>query len=90
MTIKFKTQNLNYTEDIKDLLCQIDTWIAKQSKRKLDSGRFGTKICVSYDDYSLVNKYRGILIKKVGNHPCLNSFLIDDIITRIKQLLNRN
>lgn len=90
MFLSNKTQDLNFSQDINDLLCQIDTWIAAESKRKLDSERFGAKICINMDDYELLNKYRFILHNKGKNSCCLRGYLIDDIISRIKQLINRN
>ena len=90
MIISYKTQSLNYSQDINNLLCQIDVWLARKSKDKLDSNRFGARICINYQDYKLISKYRKILMDKAGEHCCLKGFLIDDIISRIKQLLNKN
>lgn len=90
MIISYKTQSLNYSQDINNLLCQIDVWLADKSEDKFNSNRFGARICINYQDYKLVSKYRKILLNKVGQHCCLKSFLIDDIISRIKQLLNKN
>lgn len=90
MLIKHKTQDLNYQQDILNLLCQMDTYLSSVSKKKLDSDRFGAKTCVDMDDCKLIVKYKQILIDKANNSKCLCEFLIDDIISRIKQLLNRN
>lgn len=85
-----KTQDLNYSEDINKLICQIDKWLSQKGKIKLDGDKYGQKVCVDVEDFKLVSKYRKILLDKALNHCCLKGILIDDIITRIKQLLNRN
>jgi len=90
MIISTKTQSVNFQQDINDLLCEIDTWLANQSKRRLDSDRFGAKIKINLEDYKLVSRYRDILLDSAQNDCCVNGYLIDDIISRIKQLLNRN
>lgn len=85
-----KTQDLNYTEDINKLLCEIDTWLSDKAHKKLDGDRYGQKVCINQDDFKIVSKYRKIFLDKAQNHCCLRDVLIDDIILRIKQLLNRN
>ena len=90
MLISHKTQDINYSQDINDLLCEIDTWLANKSKQKLDSERFGAKIHFNIQDSKLISKYRNILLNKGKNDCCLRNILVDDIISRIKQLLNRN
>lgn len=91
MTVNSKTQTLNFSEDVNEILCQIDVQLVKMAKDKLMADRFGAKICMNTEDFFLINKYREILLKKALNrNNCLKDFLIDDIISRIKQLLNRN
>lgn len=90
MIISYKLQTLNFSDDINSLLCKIDTKLASISEKKLIATRFGAKTCINYEDYKLLTRYRKILSDKANNHCCLRDFLIDDIISRIKQLLNRN
>lgn len=85
-----KTQDLNYSEDINNLICQIDKWLSQKGKIKLDGDKYGQKVCVDIEDFKLVSKYRKILLDKAQDDCCLKGILIDDIIMRIKQLLNRN
>lgn len=83
-----KTQPLCFSEDINDLLCQIDVKIAEMSKQKLDSKRFG--FCYDLDEnrfFILVN-YRKLLKDKADNKCCLKNYLIDDIINIVKQYLS--
>jgi hypothetical protein len=88
--ISFKTQKISFSDDINELLCQIDVKLAKISENKLKAERYGAKLCVNMEDYKSLSKYRSILVFKANNHRCLSEFLVDDIIVRIKQLLNRN
>lgn len=90
MQVSFKTQDLNYSQDISDLLCQIDVWLSKQAKAKLIGDRFGADVCVDMDAFDVLSTYREILYSKAKGYPCYKHFLIDDIISRIKQLLNKN
>jgi hypothetical protein len=73
-----------------ELLCEIDTKLAKLARKKLDSLRFGAKVHVSMEDHKLLARYRDIVYDKANNDCCLKDFLVDDIISRVKQLLNRN
>lgn len=88
--ISFKTQTLSFSDDINELLCNIDTKLAKLSETKLNSERYAARVCINTEDFKTLTKYRSILVFKANNHRCLQDFLIDDIIARIKQLLNRN
>lgn len=88
--ISFKTQSLDFSEDINNLICQIDVKLASVSKGKLDGDRFGAKVCINHEDFEILAMYRKILLNKAQNDCCLKGYLIDDIISRIKQLLNRN
>jgi len=91
LLISNKTQDLALIPDTYDLICQIDTFLSQEAKLKLDSDRFGTRGCkVNMKDSQLLVKYKQILLDKVQNSYCLRDFQLDDIIHRIKQLLNRN
>jgi hypothetical protein len=91
LLISHKTQNLDLIPDTYDLLCEIDTFISNEAKTKLDSDRFGTRKCkVNMEDVQLLVKYQQILLDKIQNSCCLGDYSLDDIIHRIKQLLNRN
>ena len=91
LLISHKTQDIDLISDTLDLLCQIDTFLSEETKTKLDSDRFGTRKCkVNMEDSQLLVKYKKILLDKVNNSYCLRDFQLDDIIHRIKQLLNRN
>lgn len=90
MITAYKTQVLNYSNDIDDLLCQIDVKLVKMARNKFDSERFGAKTKISVEDYDLLYKYREYLYRKAKGSCCLRNILVDDLISRIKQLLNRN
>jgi hypothetical protein len=91
MIITSKTQTISFSDDVNELLCQIDVKMVKMARTKLNADRFGAKVCINGEDYNLLYKYREILYEKAMNKTnCLKDFLIDDIISRIKQLLNRN
>lgn len=90
MITLYKTQDLDYSKDINNLICQIDKWLAQKAKIKLDGDKYGQKVCIDSEDFKIVSKYRKILLDKAQNDCCLKDILIDDIIMRIKQLLNRN
>jgi hypothetical protein len=87
MIISYKTQTLSFAEDVKELLCKIDTKLAKISENKLNASRYGAKIIVDLDVFYILNKYRKILYDKVNNSQCLKEYLVDDIISNIKQYL---
>jgi hypothetical protein len=90
MIISHKTQSLDFSEDINKLICQIDVKLANEGQGKFIGERFGAKICINYEDFHLLSHYRKILLDKAQNDCCLSNILIDDIISRIKTLLNRN
>jgi hypothetical protein len=90
MITTYKTQALNFSEDVNELLCKIDVKLTALARKKLDSDRFGAKVHVNIEDHELLYKYREILYSKAKGNACFRNFLIDDIISRIKQLLNRN
>ena len=90
MIIDFKVQTLNFSDDINELLCRVDSKISGIAKERLDASRYGATICVNWEDFSKLTKYRKILSDKANNSQCLSGYLVDDIISRIKQLLNRN
>jgi len=91
LLISHKTQDLDLISDTYDLLCQIDTFLSQEARTKLDSDRYGTRKCkVNMEDSQLLVKYKQILLDKVQGSYCLRDYQLDDIIHRIKQLLNRN
>lgn len=90
MITSYKTQNINLCEDVNKLLCQIDVKLGSEAQGKLDGDKYGAKVCVNMQDFKILSRYRQILYQKASNDCCLRGYLIDDIISRIKQLLNRN
>lgn len=82
-----KTQNLNYSEDINNLLCELDVKISKISEEKLNSQRFGYTCKIDENVFFILSFYRDILKQKAQNSCCLKNYLIDDIINIIKQYL---
>lgn len=92
MLLTAKLQTVDFQKDMNDLICQIDKYLSIKSKSKLDADRFGVDICktsVNDNDFFLLSEYREILIKKANNSVCLVNYSLDNIISRIKQLLNR-
>lgn len=88
MIVSNKTQNLNFSEDINKLLCQIDVKISDISKQKLDSERFGFSCTPETTTLFILTNYRKILEDKAKNKCCLKNYLIDDIINIIKQYIS--
>jgi hypothetical protein len=88
MKLSYKTQNLSLQETIVDLLCQVDTKLSNEAKKKLDNDRFGASVCVDISNSEMLTRYKQILIDKANNSLCLYEFSVDDIISRIKELLN--
>ena len=90
MIISHKLQTINFSDDMNNLLCEVDKKLSRMGKQKLDSLKFGAKIHVNREDHKLLVRYRDIVLDKANNDCCLKEFLVDDIISRVKQLLNRN
>lgn len=82
-----KIQTISLEQDVNELLCQIDVKLSKISEKKLNNERYGAKSCIDYDSYYILNKYRKILEDKAFNSYCLKDYLIDDIISNVKQYL---
>lgn len=90
MILTYKANTLDFTTDMNELLCSIDRKIAQMAKLQLDSKRYGATICLNWDDFFRLNKYRELLELKAFNTCCLKDFFLDDLLSRIKQILNRN
>ncbi len=90
MIILNKTQSISFSEDINELLCEIDTKLSRMSENKLNSERYGACQHINMEDHRLLYKYRGILFGKAKGYCCYQNICLEDIISRIKQLLNRN
>ena len=88
--ISFNLQTLDFTKDINDLIYQIDKKIYTLVKQQVVAIKFGSCTKMNVDDFKRLVRYKEILIQKSNNYTCLSSFSIDNIISRIKQLLNRN
>lgn len=88
MILSYKTQNIDFSEDINDLLCIIDLKLSKLSEQKLNSERYGEDCKIDYNKFFILSTYRKILDNKGKNSCCLKNFLIDDIIDAIKQYLS--
>lgn len=88
--LTFKTRDLNLCNDVNELLCQIDTRLAKIAKNKLDSIRYDVKASCKNDSalFFILIKYKVILKDKLDNTSCLAAYDIDDIISNIKQYLS--
>lgn len=87
MILSYKTQDVSFTDDVNELLCQIDVKMADMAKIKLDSARYGACDKVDEGVFFILANYRDILYMKAKNSCCLKGFLIDDIISVIKQYL---
>lgn len=88
MINSYKLQTLDLSEDISNLLCEIDKKIMSISKKKLNSIRYGFNYTYNKKDVKRLIRYQEIIINK--NCDCYNGYRIDDLISRVKQLLNRN
>jgi hypothetical protein len=90
MQISYEIQTMDLNKDIDNLLHEIDVFIADQAKLRLYNDRFGANSCINTEDFTLLCKYKNILYYKAKGSRCFRDFNLDDIISRIKQLLNRN
>lgn len=86
--ISYKTRDLSLYKDVAELLCQVDRRLATLAKTKLDSLRYGSS-CNRIDEnkFFILANYKKILLAKSQNSSCLKQYLIDDIISNIKQYL---
>ena len=92
MRISYKTVNTCLNEEVNEIYCKIDHKISSLSKKKLDSVRYSVKpsCTINYSVIKALSFYKKILSEKMENSSCLHSFKIEDIITKIKQILNTN
>lgn len=88
MIINHKVNTLNFSDDMNTLICEIDTKLSTLSQDKLDSVRYGAKVCINWDTFDILVKYRKILLDKANNSFCLRSYPIDSMISNIKQYLS--
>jgi len=90
-SITNKTQKINLNTDIRNLLCDIDIKISKVAKRKLDNTRYGVqeKNPRIFDNIQKLIRYKYILLQKMNTSHYIE-FNIEDIIARIKNLININ
>lgn len=86
MIITYKAQTLNFSEDINELMCQLDKKISLIAEDKLNASRYGAKTC-EHPEYAILVIYKNVLKIKANNFECLRDYLIDDIINNIKQYL---
>lgn len=85
--ISYKLQTLNYSEDMNELLCEIDDKLSKMSQEKLNSERFGFVSKSEPKKFNILFKYRGILTKRISFNRCFKKYILDDMINFIKQYL---
>lgn len=88
MTLSNQTQTLSFSEDINKLLSEINDKIAGIARQKWDAARFGAKDLTDKQTYFILVRYRDLLLMKANNSCCLSDYLIDDIISNIKQYLS--
>lgn len=86
MIIAYKAQTLNFSENINELMCQLDKKISLIAEDKLNASRYGARTC-EHPEYTILVIYKDILKLKANNFECLREYLIDDIINIIKQYL---
>lgn len=85
--ISFKTQNIDFSFDINELLCEIEVRLSSMAKDKMNSERFGTRCKIDVDRFFILSTYRKILQDKANKTCCLRQYSLDDIINHIKQYL---
>lgn len=90
VTVTHKIQDLNFSQDMLNVLQEIDNKLVKITKKKLDSIRYAGKFSSSLDDFDRLSKYRKILELKLMNVCCLKDYQLDSLVSRTKQILNRN
>jgi hypothetical protein len=90
MILAYKANTLDFNDDMNELLCNIDKKISQISMLQLNSKRYGASVCINWNDFFRLNKYRELLELKAKNNICVKDFFLDDILSRIKQILNRN
>lgn len=82
-----KTQTLSLVKDVNELLCKINDRLAKITKDKLNNERYGASKKINTNNFFILAQYKKILQDKAQNSCCLREYLIDDIISNIKQYL---
>ena len=82
-----KTQKIDLVQDMSELLCELDTRISKTSKKKLDAVRYGLKCQGDFIELISLSRYRRILVEKLNGNRCFCDYLLDDIISNIRQYL---
>lgn len=87
MIISYKLNTLDFSTDIGKLICEIDQKLITFSKKKLDSLRYGAKINIDWNNYKTLVRYKDILHKKASRDECLRYYLIDDLISNVRQYL---
>ena len=91
MNINYIVNDINLSDDVKDIYCKIDKKVSEISNKKLNYFKFGTiekQNCKT--DYELLDKlikYKDILYKKINNYSCLSNYSIDSIIGNINDYL---
>lgn len=88
MIISQKTQSLCFDKDVNDLLCQIDVKLSKIAETKYNGAKYGEKVCIDEESFFVLSNYRKILIDKANNSKCLCNYLIDDIMSNIRQYIS--
>lgn len=89
MIISFRAVEADFNNDIQEIFCNIDRKISILTKRKLDSIRYDIKICVDNTIVKDLSRYKLILFDKIKSNKCLEDYSLEDIINRIKKLLNK-
>lgn len=87
MILSNQTQDINFTEDINELLWDINNKLAEVAMKKMEASRYGAKDLTNTDTFFILSRYRDILLKKANKHSCLSVYSIDDIISNIRQYL---
>jgi hypothetical protein len=88
MIISFKIQELDHDKNVINLLSELDSRISFISKTRLDALRYGVeKSCGKHKEYSLLIRYKKILLQKMSGSRCLCKYNLEDLVGNIKQYL---
>lgn len=88
MKLNYNTVKFNYSENMECLIKNIDTQLSSMAKTKLDSSRYDIKSCVNSQLFNIILRYRRILDDKIHNEKYLSEYCMEDIVSRIKQLIS--
>lgn len=88
MKLSSKIQTLNYSEDINDVLSQISNKLSLLASNKLQASKYGSRDITDMESFFILSRYQDILLRAANKSSCFCGYLVDDIISIVKQYLS--